>query len=319
MTILEYISGGGYVDFVALTAKHMQDKKLSRQEIADRIGLSRSAVSQYLSGTYSNPESVEEKLSAYLTDQGVTIEEGQSSFRPGEMFYQSTDARRIMAVCSACQEYSKLGVIAGKSGYGKSHTLTQYALLPRVAYIECDDTMGQRDLVGALETALGMNTGSGTLFARTEEIKKHLQKNPGWLLIIDEADKLISASTQKKMEILRKFVKDKKSKADVGIVLAGEPQLIPLLQNYDDRLDGRGTCWYQLKGLAKKEAGEYLSRIPMDEAVRETLISRACETRRGCFRRLDQTLDNIVRLLREKGETRVTAEILDEASDMMLV
>jgi hypothetical protein len=57
----------------------------------------------------------------------------------------------------------------------------------------------------------------------------------------------------------------------------------------------------------------------MDDTARETLISRACETRRGCFRRLYQTLDNIVRLLREKGATRVTSEILDEASDMMLV
>lgn len=173
MTISEYIQNGGYVDFVSLTERHMRDKKLSRQEIADRIGLSRSAVSQYLSGTYSNPESVEKLLATYLTEQGAALDEGQDAFRPGEMFYQSTDARRIMAVCSACQEYSKLGVVAGKSGYGKSHTLTQYALLPKVAYIECDETMGQRDLVGALETALGMNGGYGTLFARTEEIKKH--------------------------------------------------------------------------------------------------------------------------------------------------
>lgn len=53
--------------------------------------------------------------------------------------------------------------------------------------------------------------------------------------------------------------------------------------------------------------------------MREVLVNRACETRRGCFRRLDQTLDNIVRLLADKGKSRVTAAILEEASDLMLV
>lgn len=224
-----------------------------------------------------------------------------------------------MAVCGACQTYSKLGVIAGKSGYGKSHTLIQYAQLPKVAYIECDETMSQRDLVDTIAGTLGINAGIGSLFQRTETIKNHLRKNPGYLLIVDEADKLISKSTQKKMEILRKFVKDNKTKPDIGVVLAGEPQLIPLLQNYDDRLDGRGTCWYQLKGLSKKEAEEYLSQFPMEEDVRDALISRACETRRGCFRRLDQTLDNAVRLVEGQGIVKITAQILEEASDMMLI
>lgn len=294
-------------------------KKLSVQEIGDRVELSRSAIHQYLSGNYgSDPKNVELKLATYLTEQGVTIDDARDSFKPGEMFHQSADARRIMAVCSACQAYSKLGVIAGRSGYGKSHTLLQYANLPKVAYIECDETMGQCDLVDTIARALGMIPASGTLFQRTESIKSYLHKNPGYLIIVDEADKLISKNTQKRMEILRKFVKDNRFKADVGMVLAGEPQLIPLLKNYDDRLDSRGTCWYQLNGLSNKEAEEYLARVPMDEGARETLISRACDARRGCFRRLDQTLDNVVRLMRDKGAERVTAEILAEASDMML-
>lgn len=322
MTIIECIQNGNYVDLVALTKKHMIDRKLSNQEIGDRIDLSRSAISQYLSGTYgSNPKAIEDKLAAYLTEQGVVIDEDVDSFRPGEMFYQSADVRRIMAVCSACQTYSKMGVIAGKSGYGKTHTLLMYSKFPKVAYIECDETMGERDLVDTLARALGMIPSAGTSFQRTESIKEYLLKNPGYLIIVDEADKLISRSTKRKMEILRKFVKDSKinqSKPNVGIIFAGEPQLIPLLKNYNDRLDGRGTCWYELKGLSKKEAEDYLSRLPMAESIRDTLVSRACDARRGCFRRLDQTLDNIVRLMADKGTDTVTPEILTEASDMMM-
>lgn len=44
-------------------------------------------------------------------------------------------------MCQSCQEYIGLGIVIGRSGYGKTHTLKEYAKLPRVAYIECDDTM----------------------------------------------------------------------------------------------------------------------------------------------------------------------------------
>ena len=39
--------------------------------------------------------------------------------------------------------------------------------------------------------------------------------NKGWLLVIDEADKLVSKYTQKKMEILRAIY----DQSDVGVVM----------------------------------------------------------------------------------------------------
>lgn len=115
-----------------------------------------------------------------------------------------------------------LGIIVAKSGYGKTHALKKYAKMPRVAYIECDDTMACRDLVEAIEIQIGMPKGSGgTIWSRVNRIRDFFNANEGYLLIIDEADKLINKYTQKKMEIIRGIF----DQSDVGIVIAGEPRL----------------------------------------------------------------------------------------------
>ena len=318
-TIQDYIASGGKVNVAALTEQHIKDKKLSRQEVASRIGISRSMLSQYLSGTYSNPISVEERLIPYLTDQGIGIDAkdttGNPFYEEEHPLYQSADTRRILAVCGTCQEYAALGVIAGKSGFGKTHTLHHYARLPKVAYIECDDTMGRKDLVDSLEQALGLNQGYGSLYRRTEVITAHINKNPGWLILVDEADKLISKSTQKKMEILRKLV----DKSKVGMVIAGEPQLIPMLIAYDNRFANRSDLSYVLNGLSSTEATEYLSHLPMEQQAQEELIQRACNKRNGCFRLLDRTLTNVIRLAKDQGAVKITMDIIEEASDMMML
>ena len=116
-TIQEYLDNGGKVNLVELTENYLKKKDITIQELSVRVGLSRSAVSQYLSGKYGNPSSVESKLIPYLHDEGVTIDTQDESCNPflqvGQQFFESTDARRIVAVCRACQEFSVLGVIAG--------------------------------------------------------------------------------------------------------------------------------------------------------------------------------------------------------------
>lgn len=49
------------------------------------------------------------------------------------------------------------------------------------------------------------------------------------------------------------------------------------------------------------------------------LISRATNNNNGCFRLLDRTLNNVLRVLRERGETKVTLKIVSEASSMMML
>ena len=100
------------------------------------------------------------------------------------------------------------------------------------------------------------------------------------------------------MEILRGIF----DQSNVGIVIAGEPRLET-----------------ELKGLSKNEVVDYLEGYEVDEAAMGEMISRATNTQSGCFRLLDRTLNNVLRILKQKGETRITMKIVSEASNMMML
>lgn len=298
----------------------------NKAELALKIGCSRSMVSQYLSGKYkSEPTTVETALEGWLKEVGepqadtageVQMVHPVQTFPEKITYFESNDYLNVMAVCQSCQEDMGLGIIVGKSGYGKTHALKKYAQLPRVAYLECDDTMGCRDLVEEIESQLGMPRASGgSIHRRVNRIREFLNVNAGYLLIIDEADKLMNKYTTAKMEIIRGIF----DQADVGIVIAGEPKLESDIKTALARFANRVDFYYKLRGLSAAELSRYLKGWEMTEEAAGELACRAFEARNGCFRLLDRTLNNVLRVLKEKGETRVTLGIVKEASGMMML
>lgn len=299
--------------------------KMTKAEAAMKMNYSRAALSQYLNGKYaSDPTELEKKVRKFLEASGgmadSPVQEGTKTgtgiLKKKVEFFESRDFVQTIGVCQACQEYMGLGIIVGKSGQGKTHALKKYAELPRVAYIECDDTMACRDLVEAIENGIGLPKGyGGTIWSRVNRIREFFNTNEGFLLIIDEADKLINKYTQKKMEILRGIF----DQSDVGIVIAGEPRLETELKGNLARFANRMDFYYKLKGLSKNEVADYLEGYEVDEAAMGEMISRATNAQSGCFRLLDRTLNNVLRILKAKGETRITMKIVSEASNMMML
>lgn len=131
---------------------------------------------------------------------------------------------------------------------------------------------------------------------------------------VTKTEKLINKYTQKKMEILRGIF----DQSNVGIVIAGEPRLETELKGNLARFANRMDFYYKLKGLSKNEVVDYLEGYEVDEAAMGEMISRATNTQSGCFRLLDRTLNNVLRILKQKGETRITMKIVSEASNMMM-
>lgn len=234
--------------------ERLAELHMTKAEAAMRMNYSRSAVSQYLNGKYaSDPTEIEKKITEFLIASGDTegipeapdtTEDTGVKLKSKVEFFESRDFINTIGVCQACQENIGLGIIVGKSGQGKTHALKKYAKLQRVAYIECDDTMACRDLVEAIEMELGMprSTG-GTIWSRVNRIREFFNVNQGYLLIIDEADKLINKYTQKKMEILRGIF----DQSDVGIVIAGEPRLETELKSSLTRFANRMDFYYKDK------------------------------------------------------------------------
>ena len=305
--------------------ERLAELKMTKAEAALKMNYSRSALSQYLNGKYgSDPTELEKKIVEFLEASGGIVEgRGQENIQAGAgilkkkvEFFENRDFVQTIGVCQACQQDMGLGIIVGKSGQGKTHALKKYAELPRVAYIECDDTMACRDLVEAIENGIGLPRGyGGTIWSRVNRIREFFNTNEGFLLIIDEADKLINKYTQKKMEILRGIF----DQSDVGIVIAGEPRLETELKGNLTRFANRMDFYYKLKGLSKNEVADYLEGYEVDEAAMGEMISRATNAQSGCFRLLDRTLNNVLRLLKQKGETRITMKIVSEASNMMML
>lgn len=326
-------------ELMALTFSHMSDNDISIKALADKIGFSRSTLSRWLNGKYdSDCTCIEEALSNYLHVQptksvAVSVVEDMNVTAPSikeaeeekkvkktiekkQIFFESTDARSILGVCSSCQQESGLGIIIGRSGLGKTHSLKQYAKLAKKAvYIECDDMMSCRDLIQALEKALGLPKGTGTNWNRINSIRDFLSINPGYLIIIDEADKLVTKFTQKKMEILRGIY----DQAEVGLIIAGEPMLEILIKNYLNRFANRIDFYLALRGLSKSETDRYLSNYDIDHDALVELEHRAMNPTNGCFRLLDRTLNNVIRLLKDKGETKITLKSIQQASSMMMI
>ena len=308
--------------------ERLRELKMTKAEAALKMNYSRSAVSQYLNGKYaSDSAELEKKIRQFLEETGGMMPEGMEgkpegrkngavSLKKKKEFFESRDFVQTIGVCQACQEYMGLGIIVGKSGQGKTHALKRYAELSRVAYIECDDTMACRDLVEAIENGIGLPKGyGGTIWSRVNRIREFFNTNEGFLLIIDEADKLINKYTQKKMEILRGIF----DQSDVGIVIAGEPRLEAELKGNLARFANRVDFGYKLKGLSKKEVEDYLEGYEVDEAAMNEMISRATNAQSGCFRLLDRTLNNVLRILRQQGGEHITMKVVGEASSMMIL
>lgn len=294
--------------------------KTSIATLASEIpGYSRPTISRYLSGKYEGDISTIEKLLAdwlaQRTGEAVALPEPGRKTGRKPVFYESRDALKVLGVCQSCQEYIGLGIVVARSGYGKTYSLRQYAKLPRVAYIECDDTMSSRDLVEAIEKSLGIPSGYGTIWRRVNGIRDFFNTNKGYLLIIDEADKLVSKYTQKKMEILRAIF----DQSDVGLVIAGEPKLEAQIKTYLARMANRVDFYVSLKGLDPSEVEGYLEGFEVDPDAMVELKARACNMQTGCFRLLDRTLSNVTRILEERGERVVIVKIIEQASSLMML
>lgn len=300
----------------------MKELKMNITEAALRVHYSRSTLSQYLSGKYtSDPTEIEKNIREFLEQTGGESGSGDGKgeaatpLRKKVQYFESRDYVQTIGLCSSCQNGVALGIIVARSGYGKTHALKKYATMPRVVYIEGNETMNCKDIVRRIESRIGMQRSYGSIDERTEKIIDFFNINEGYLIIMDEADKLINKYTQKKIELLRNITDG----ARVGLVLAGEPVLESLLRTYDNRFANRMDFYYKLGGLSKSEVADYLEGYDIDDAAMGEMVSRATNTQSGCFRLLDRTLNNVLRILKQKGETRITLKVVSEASSMMML
>lgn len=304
-------------DIASMAKSFMTKNSLNYEEFSKKVGYSTTAIKLYIANKYnSNPAKLEAALLSFLQSQGEINNEvtaDKIEFSRKRDFYTTSDSANVLSVCQSCQEYKGLGLIIGKSGYGKSRTLKEYKKLERVCYIECNDGMNRRDLLKTIERELGLPKGSGSLQDRIEAIRDFFTINEGYLLIIDEADKLISKDTQSKLETIRAIFDSE----NVGVLVAGEPKLEALIKQYLPRFANRVDFYLKLKGLASREVEGYLVGLKLTAEALNEMIVRATNSHTGCFRLMARTLKNVLRLVNEDDE--ITLDVIRKASSMMML
>lgn len=300
----------------ALIERH----EMTIQAAADRMGISRPTLSLFLDNKYrGDNQEVAEKVAAFLEDMTgvphVARIRGELMGMQSRGFYQSMDARNIIKACDDARRDEALAVIVGQSGYGKTHALKLASKRDKTLYIESNESMSCRDLAEGILSGLGIRAVNGSIWQKAKAVIEHLSEQRGWLLIIDEADKLISRNTIKKVELLRSIF----DQAKCGLVLAGEPQLGGLIKHQVPRLANRVDMWLDIRGLSGEEVEAYMNEYQVTPEALDELKRRAYGGKSACFRLFDRTLRNCFRLMNDRGEREITIKIVQEASNRMML
>ncbi|OQB15736.1 MAG: hypothetical protein BWY15_00449 [Firmicutes bacterium ADurb.Bin193] len=305
------------MDVKQVLSEYMEAKNLTIQGFSEKIDTSRSTISQYLSGKYSgNIGNIERRIEDFLKSEGFfgaagTTEIHKPEETPG--IFITNDVKGIIGICRSCQNEQGLGAILGRSGYGKTYALKYYADKPKVIYMECDELMTTTDIITYIEKMLQLPSKDTSNWDRVNRIKDYFRSrhNQGYLMIFDEADKLLNKYTQKKLEIIRNIY----DQSNVGIVIAGEPQLNTQLKKFSERFANRIDMAVHLDGLNREDVERYLCKYDITDEAMNEIVRIATNRSYGCFRILDRTIQNILRVM--EGN-RITLEAVEIATKMML-
>lgn len=275
---------------------------VTQSSIAKSIGKSEASISTYLKGTFDgNIENFEKLLIGYINKIELS--------KPSRDFIRTKDATCILGICNSCQRLEQLGLVYGRSGFGKTTTLKRYAdSTDKVVYIVCNSLMNTNDIIKRIAVTLGLKGLVGSKDERIAKIKEFFKYNKGYLLIFDEADKLLNKDTISKLDVI-KTIYDEVDGDGVGVVLAGEQHLKTKLGLYFEMVRNRGDLEWELKGLSREEVEAYLKDIKITPKALEELVLRATNENNGCFRTLNRTFKSVERLFEDKEKDIETEEI----------
>jgi DNA transposition AAA+ family ATPase len=291
--------------------------------VAEAVGRSHSAISQYISGNYSSPRALDPAIREFLISIGRWQEEEEQYFvedtpentakytRP--LFVSTRDSARILGVCRRCWEQREMGMITGDPGTGKTYTFEQLSAVSEKALpyivVSCDQTSSKKsvlvDTCEALE--LPARGASPTLLRR---IVKYLRDCPH-LLIYDEADLLKGLEVYETIRAIH-------DKAGVGVVLCGNNNLAERILMYAEdrpelaRLRDRIGYYQRLTGLSMEEAERFVAGLNATAGAREMLVTI------GTNRGIRQLTMGIARCLDATGGDRITEELVEQLGSIVL-
>lgn len=290
-------------------------------DVARAVGVSHSAISQYISGKYASVEALDPRIKDYLMSIGRWEDDHIQEIRDPVLFVtsiaeigmvQTLDLQRVHGVCTLCYQNREMGMIVGKPGTGKTFAFREFGHQSTVPHtiITCDETTSVKSVLVDVSEALNLppRGASSTLMRR---IVKYLRNHP-ILLIFDEADLLRGP---KVFETIRALY-DKSGTC--GVVLCGNNNLAERILVFAEdrpelaRLRDRIGYFKELTGVSPDEAAAFLTGINCTPEAKGLLESIA--RRRG----IRQLMKALARLLDATQGGRITADLVEELGEIVL-
>ncbi len=272
------------------TSKVLKRYGISLSDVERLTGYSRSTISQVISGNYKGSEHTRREI---IEAVQRLIEEKEGKKRE----FLTTAQRMMMGVLEDTYEFRDFALITGESGIGKTYTIRKFMERhPDVFSIKIRVRMPYGEILRELLRALGIGRFVGTNDEKLRAIMDILSARGIRMLIVDEADLLVSKNReafQNKLEIFREIWNDGNG---VAVVLVGLPKLQrAILESVETYVYSRMGHILQLPEPEPDELEQFLRNqvVEKDEEAIRKAVSLA---KRGFFRTLKKVIARSVKV-----------------------
>lgn len=280
----------------------MDEKKYSLSAVAKSTGLSKTAISLWLSGNYAgNNDKIMDSLTNFVQ------REKERSIDETIPFVETSIVKYIFEIGRLCHTKGKIGVCAGKAGLGKTVAVKEYTknYLDTIL-IESDSGYTSKSLLLEIHKRLGLS-GKGSVYTLMADVITKLS-NSGRLLIIDEAENL----PYRALEITRRI----HDKTGVGVLLVGRGILIENLRGFNnqyDQLYSRVKYHKSLNKLLIQDVNKILESINQDLSLCETYL----EYSGGNTRKLEHLISHSISVAKFNN-IKVDKSVIQQTSKLLM-
>lgn len=269
----------------ALRAIMSAERKLTQTQLAREIGVSGSALNQWLAGVYAgdNP-AIEAKLRIWV-DAYHSRRRSSSQMPAAPEWVATPTGQRIISALAYAQVAGDIAIIYGGAGVGKTSAIRHYALgALNVWHVTM--TPASASVVTALEeicAAIGINEQGGA--ARLHRAIVRRVRSTGGLIVIDEAQHLSTAALDQ--------IRSIHDATGIGIALVGNTEVYARMTGgsraaYLDRLYSRIGKRVHVRGSTADDVAAMIDAWRVDKSCRATLADIA--RRPGALRALTKVL-----------------------------
>lgn len=286
---------------------HMTATGISQNKVASALGISASALSTWLNGTYKGSvDQINERVLEYLETA-----KARSQDSPAKMpIVETSSFKAVNQFCGLVLRDCELGVLVGNAGFGKTTALKEFVRKHKTSIlVEADHGYTARALFLELCDNLGLDT-KGSLHDLLSRVVDRLNDS-GRLIIIDEAEHL----PYRALELIRRV----HDKAGVGIVLAGMPRLQKNLSGdptHYAQLFSRVGAYRKLEGLTDSDIESISSRtlrsVPADSLV---AIIKASKRNARVLAKLLRWCAQLMRI----NNVHLSVDVVEQASELIAV